>query len=49
VTFWGKRDLRAVLIKALEKLDEHYGYPLLNPLSIREDRTPEQRKADGDE
>jgi hypothetical protein len=24
VTFWGKRDLRDVLRKALEKLDEHY-------------------------
>lgn len=24
VTFWGKRDLREVLKKALEKLDEHY-------------------------
>lgn len=24
VTFWGKRDLRAVLIKALDKLDEHH-------------------------
>lgn len=24
VTFWGKRDLRAVLRKALELLDEHY-------------------------
>lgn len=25
VTFWGKRDLRAVLRKALELLDTHYG------------------------
>jgi len=24
VTFWGKRDLREVLRKALEQLDEHY-------------------------
>jgi len=24
VTFWGKQDLRVVLRKALEKLDEHY-------------------------
>lgn len=24
VTFWGKRDLRAVLRKALDLLDEHY-------------------------
>lgn len=24
VTFWGKRDLRALLIKALAMLDEHY-------------------------
>lgn len=24
VTFWGKQDLRAVLRKALEALDEHY-------------------------
>jgi hypothetical protein len=24
VTFWGKRDLRAMLRKALELLDEHY-------------------------
>lgn len=26
VTFWGKRDLRKVLRKALTMLDEHYGY-----------------------
>jgi hypothetical protein len=25
VTFWGKRDLREVLRKALAMLDEHYG------------------------
>lgn len=25
VTFWGKKDLREVLVKALAKLDEHYG------------------------
>lgn len=25
VTFWGKRDLREVLRKALKKLDDHYG------------------------
>lgn len=25
VTFWGKRDLRVVLRKALELLDAHYG------------------------
>lgn len=25
VTFWGKQDLRAVLRKALNMLDEHYG------------------------
>jgi len=25
VTFWGKRDLRAVLTKALAALDKHYG------------------------
>ncbi len=25
VTFWGKRDLREVLLKALAMLDEHYG------------------------
>ena len=24
VTFWGKKDLRSVLIKALKMLDEHY-------------------------
>lgn len=24
VTFWGKRDLRAVLVKALALLDQHY-------------------------
>lgn len=24
VTFWGKHDLRAVLIKALQLLDQHY-------------------------
>lgn len=27
VTFWGKRDLRELLIKALEQLDEHYNTP----------------------
>lgn len=27
VTFWGKRDLREVLQKALNMLDIHYGYP----------------------
>ena len=27
VTFWGKRDLRQVLKKALALLDEHYGTP----------------------
>ena len=27
VTFWGKRDLRTVLRKALAMLDEHYGPP----------------------
>lgn len=25
VTFWGKRDLRKVLVKAIEMLDDHYG------------------------
>ncbi|MGB6054631.1 MAG: hypothetical protein WBG17_05265 [Burkholderiaceae bacterium] len=25
ITFWGKRDLRAVLRQMLTKLDEHYG------------------------
>jgi hypothetical protein len=25
VTFWGKRDLRRMLRKAIEMLDEHYG------------------------
>lgn len=25
VTFWGKQDLRTVLLKALELLDAHYG------------------------
>lgn len=25
VTFWGKKDLRKVLLLALEKLDKHYG------------------------
>lgn len=25
ITFWGKRDLRTVLRKMIEKLDEHYG------------------------
>jgi hypothetical protein len=24
ITFWGKRDLRTVLVKMIEKLDEHY-------------------------
>ena len=24
VTFWGKRDLRAVLIKAIDLIDDHY-------------------------
>jgi hypothetical protein len=27
ITFWGKRDLRQVLKKALAQLDEHYGAP----------------------
>lgn len=27
VTFWGKRDLRKVLRKMLNALDDHYGYP----------------------
>ena len=27
VTFWGKRDLRKVLYKALDELDKHYGEP----------------------
>lgn len=27
VTFWGKRDLRDVLRKALKQLDEHYSKP----------------------
>lgn len=27
VTFWGKRDLRNVLRKALAMLDDHYGSP----------------------
>lgn len=27
VTFWGKRDLRVQLLKALELLDAHYGKP----------------------
>ena len=27
VTFWGKRDLRPLLKKALALLDEHYGTP----------------------
>jgi hypothetical protein len=25
VTFWGKRDLRSVLVKMIAKLDAHYG------------------------
>lgn len=28
VTFWGKKDLRRLLIKALNMLDEHYGEPV---------------------
>lgn len=28
VTFWGKRDLRAVLRKALDLLDKHYAVPV---------------------
>lgn len=28
VTFWGKKDLRVVLQKALAMLDEHYGEPV---------------------
>lgn len=27
VTFWGKRDLRTMLRKAINMLDEHYGIP----------------------
>ena len=38
VTFWGKRDLREVLKKALDRLDEHYR---LHPLAIREDKEGE--------
>lgn len=28
VTFWGKRDMRPLLQKALRLLDEHYGEPV---------------------
>ncbi len=28
VTFWGKRDLRPLLQRALKLLDEHYGEPV---------------------
>jgi hypothetical protein len=31
VTFWGKRDLREVLMVALGKLDAHYGYAKAKP------------------
>ncbi len=31
VTFWGKRDLRTVLRKALEMLDEHYNFEADGP------------------
>ncbi len=27
VTFWGKKDLRTLLIKMLDELDKHYGEP----------------------
>lgn len=26
VTFWGKKDLREILFKAIDLLDKHYGY-----------------------
>ncbi len=31
VTFWGKRDLRVTLRRALEMLDEHYAKPGSQP------------------
>lgn len=34
VTFWGKRDLRVVLRKALELLDAHYGGTAEHPASV---------------
>lgn len=30
VTFWGKSDLRKVLMKAIDELDKHYGEPMEN-------------------
>lgn len=41
VTFWGKRDLRGLLVKALALLDEHYGSPA--PI-VRNESTPEARE-----
>lgn len=32
VTFWGKRDLRKVLEKAIEELDRHYGDDVREPV-----------------
>ncbi len=35
VTFWGKQDLRKVLLLALDKLDKYYGQPIDTPEQTR--------------
>lgn len=47
VTFWGKRDLRSVLIKALAMLDYHYGCDYKVPMGLRTPvpaKTPDAEK-----
>jgi hypothetical protein len=38
VTFWGKRDLRVVLRKMMDELDQHYGYSATKPVEVTEDK-----------
>jgi len=38
VTFWGKRDLRVVLRKMLDQLDQHYGCSAPKPVEVPEDQ-----------
>jgi hypothetical protein len=42
VTFWGKRDLRVTLRRALQLLDEHYGASSPPPQRDRDDVSPNQ-------
>ena len=43
VTFWGKRDLRAVLRKALAMLDEHYAQRQINNFNRTYEANAERR------